>query len=315
VLAGAVARVADPMVSAWHTWPRVYRSSSAGAAFQEVADLQADIGDRSFSQGGFAASDDGKTIVWAWVDATPAEWLGAGAPPSGALLASTSTDGGKTFGAPQVVSAKPFPFVTRISAFVREGRVGIVFAEARDIPGQPVDVGVAAVAIAGADGTFSEVVSVASDAFGAVPAGGAIGADGAAPGAAVGPDGSIHVAWWSALNVGLWYAVSQDGATFSEPVRVMETASPTPANVRLSVDGGGTAWVAALDQQSVRVAQIPPGGAPVEVAGAAAALGGTGDSFDIVGLPDAGALLLWLAAAPSDDPSASRPVQLRRIAP
>lgn len=315
LLAGAVAHVPDPMASSWHAWPRVYRSNSTGASFEQLGDLQSAVGERSFTQGAFAASEDGQTVVWAWVDATPEDWLEPGSAPTGALLASISVDSGKTFAAPQVVSAQPFPYATRIAAFVREGRVGVVFAEARDIPGQPIEVGVAALALAGEDGTFQEPISIASDDYGAVPAGGAVGSDGAAPGAALGADGSIHVAWWSALNVGLWYAVSPDGQAFSEPVRVLETASPTPANVRVAVDGSGSVWVAALDGDGVRVVQIPPGQAPIESVGAAAPLGGTGDTFDVIGLPDNGAMLLWLGTAPGDDPGASRPIQLRLLAP
>jgi len=313
MLAGAVAHFPDPESSFRHAWPRVYRSSNMGVSFDLLADLKSVTGERSFTQGALAASADGKTVVYAWVDSTPMEWLGPDSAPTGALLASISADSGKTFGEPVVVSATPFLSCTRIAAFVREGRVGMIYAEAREIPGQPVMVGVPALALAGEDGSFQEPIPVASDDYGAVPAGGALGSDGAAPGAAIGPDGSIHVAWWSAQTVGLWYAVSADGATFSEPVRVLDTTTPTPANLRVSVDGSGAAWIAALDADSVRVVQIAPGQAPVEIADAAAQLGSNGDTFDIAGLPDLGALQLWLGVGAEGD--TTLPIQMRVIAP
>jgi hypothetical protein len=319
LLAGAVAHFPDPMGESWHGWPKIYRLASSGTAFEQLADLKSAAGERTFTQGAFAASADGKTLVWAWLDVTPADWLTPDSAPTQAVLASVSKDSGKTYGAPQVVSTTPFLYATRIAAFIRDGRAGVVYSEARDIPGEPVKVGVAALAMTGEDGQFQKPVLVAADAYGAVPAGGAVGADGAAPGAALGMDGSIHVAWWSAMTVGLWYAVSQDGKTFSEPARVLETDTPTPANVRVAVDGSGAAWIAALDQESVRVVQVLPGKAPIEIAEAAAPLGSTGDTFDIAGLPGEGAhgaMQLWLGAAPDDGTgSTSRPVQLRRIAP
>lgn len=315
MLAGAVAQLPDPESSFRHAWPRVYRSADTSASFDLAADLKSAIGDRSFTQGTFAASADGKTLVYAWVDTTPTEWLGPDSAPAGTLLVSSSTDSGATFTAPAVVSATPFLSCSRIVGFVRDGRAGIVYAEEREIAGQPVKVGVPALALAGEDGGFQEPVLVASDDYGAVPAGGAIGSDGAAPGAALGPDGSIHVAWWSARTVGLWYAVSEDGLAFSEPVRVLDTTSPTPANVRVSVDGTGAAWVAALDVDSVRVVQIPPGEAPVEIADAASPLGSTGDTFDIAGLPGEGAMQLWLGVGSGGDTATSLPIHLRVIAP
>jgi len=316
LLAGAVAHVPDPMEPSPHSWPRVYQAKDPGAAFELSSDLQSVLGERSFIQGAFAASDDGKTVVWAWVDTTPPDWLEPDAAPTQALLASISTDSGETFGEPQVVSATPFTNATRIAAFVRDGRAGVVYAEARTIAGVPVPVGVAALAMADDDGTFQAPVMVATDEYGAVPAGGAVGAEGAAPGAALGPDGSIHVAWWSAITIGLWYAVSADGETFSDPVEVFASEGPTPANVRVAVDGTGAAWIAALDQGTVRVVQVPAGGEPTEVGGAADPLGGTGDAFDVAGLPDGGAAQLWLGAPPEDETEpTSLPILFRLIVP
>src|SRR5262249_10374877 len=143
LLAGAVAHFPDPMGSSWHSWPRVYRSADQGKSFAEYSDLKSVTGDRSFTEGAFGASDDGKTLVWAWMDTTPPNWLGPGSAPTQAVLASISTDSGKTFGAPQVVSATPFPDATRIAAFIRDGRAGVVYAEEGVVPGQPGKVGVA----------------------------------------------------------------------------------------------------------------------------------------------------------------------------
>lgn len=312
VLAGAVAHFPDPDGGPSHAWPVVHQASSPGAVFEPLVDLKSVLGDRSLSQGAFVASEDGKTLVWAWVDTTPADWLAPDAAPTDSLLASISTDSGKTFSKPRVVSATPFLATTRITAFVRDGQAGVIYAEAREIPGEPVPVGIPALALLAEDGEPGEPILIAADEYGAIPAGGAPGADGAAPGAAVGPDGSIHVAWWSALTVGLWYAVSLDGATFSEPVRLFETLTPTPTNLRLAVDGAGTAWIAALDQSTVRVIQVPPGAEPIEQVDAAAPLASTGDTFDIAGLPGEGAMQLWWAAA--DEEAGTEPaLQLRRI--
>jgi hypothetical protein len=311
LLAGAVAHFPDPMVSSPHSRPRIYGSADMGGSFAQVSDLESAVGDRSFTHGAFSASADGKTLLWAWVDITPVEWLGLDAAPTESVLASVSTDSGQTFSAPQVVSATPFLYAARVTAFVRDGRAGLVYAEARDVPGQPADVGVPVLAMAGADGTFGGPITIVPDEYAAVPAGATVGATGAPPAAALGADGSIHVAWWSTMTIGLWYAVSHDGATFSEPVRVMATVTPTPGDVRVAVDGSGAAWIAAFDQDGVRVVQIPPGEDPIEIEDAAAPLGGTADAFDIVGLPDRGALQLWAGASDGG----ALPIHLRRIGP
>lgn len=316
LLAGAVAHFPDPMVDSSHSWPRIFKSSDSGKTFKQSIDLKSATGERSFIQGSFASSADGKTLVWAWVDTTPAAWLEPDSPPSPAVLASISSDSGAKFAAPQVVSTTPFVSASRISAFVRDGRPGVVYAEERTVAGEPVKAGVAALALSDKDGKFQKPVLVASNDYGVIPAGGAAGADGAAPGAALGEDGSIHVVWWSARTIGLWYAVTQDGKAFTEPVRVLDTLSPTPATPRVAVDGNGTAWIAALDQSSVRIVQVPLDAPPSEFVDAAAELGSTGDTFAIVGLPDRGAVQLWLGAAANSETGTSPwPIQLRRIAP
>jgi len=335
ILAGVVAYQSDPAMATddtapWDSWARVYQSTDAGASFQQLADLKSATGVRSFTDGGFSSSQDGATLVWSWVDVTPADRLAASAPPGNTVLASISTDSGHTFGAPQVVSTDPFIYATRIAAFVRGAGASIIYAQQHPIMGLPTDVGFPYIAQAATGGTFAAGTQIASDEFGAVPAGLDSTVSGAAPGAALGKDGSVHVAWWSAQTLGLWYAASADGSAFGAPVRVFETNQPTPANVKIAVDGMGNAWVAALDGPGVRVVLIPPGAEPVEIRDAGlATLGNSArgytvwasvnDTFDIAGLPEAGAIMMWLGgqppAADATTPPPPQPINVRRIAP
>lgn len=82
---------------------------------------------------------------------------------------------------------------------------------------------------------------------------------------------SANVRVWLAQSVelGFWRGMDDSQVTFSEPVRLLETLTPTPANLGLAVDGAGSAWIAALDQSTVRVIQVPPGADPIEQVDAA----------------------------------------------
>jgi len=312
------------------SWGRVYQSTDGAASFKQLADLKAATGARTFTDAGFAASADGKTLVYAWVDVTPAERLAASAPPANSVLASISADSGKTFGAPQVVSSKAFIYATRIPAFVRAGAGGVVYAQEHAITGIPTVVGFPFIAQASAAGTFAAGAQIGADDYGALPAGVDSTVSGAAPGAAIGKDGSVHVAWWSAKTIGLWVSSSADGSTFAAPKRAFETAQPTPANVKLAVDGAGNTWIAALDGPAVRVVLVPAGGDPVEVTDAdLATLGNSArgyttwaavnDTFDVAGLPGVGAVVMWLGGQPPDASSMAapppQPINVRTIAP
>ncbi|MBK8254188.1 MAG: hypothetical protein IPK82_16165 [Polyangiaceae bacterium] len=310
---GALAYTTDDE-GLFHSDARVYKAAGSEPAFSMVASLKEQAGDRSFSQIGFAASADGQSMGLSWIDTTPEDWLTPESPPGNSLLSSTSTDGGKTFGDLTVVSTTPFTFAPSLSSVFVGGQMGLVYGELREVPGQPIPVGMPAFILANEQGVFGEPVLVAPDEYGAIPAGSAAGTEGAAPAAAIGPDGSIHVAWWSAMTVGLWYSTSADGLTFSEPIQVMETAAPTPANVRIAVDGLGNAWVAALDQGTVRVVEVVAG-APAEIVEASQILAGDADLFDIAPLPDHGAVLLWLAPAPEEDPEGLRAIQTVTMTP
>lgn len=335
ILAGAVAYQPDPAMATddtapWDSWARVYQSTDGAASFHQLADLKSATGVRSFTDGGFSASPDGTTLVWSWVDVTPADRLDPSAVPGNTVLASISSDSGHTFGAPQIISSAPFIYATRIAAFVRAGGAGVVYAQQHPITGLPTDVGFPYIAQAATSGAFAGGTQIAADDFGAVPAGLDSTVSGASPGAALDKNGNIHVAWWSAETIGLWYASSSDGASFSTPVRVFQTAQPTPANVKIAADGAGNSWIAALDGPGVRVFLIPAGGVPVEIKEAAlATLGNSSrgytvwasvnDTFDIAGLPTSGAVLMWLGgqppAADATTPPPPQPINVRRIAP
>jgi hypothetical protein len=314
----------------WDSWGRIYQSTDGAASFKQLADLKTATGVRTFTDEGFAASADGKTLVYAWVDVTPGERLAVGAPPPNSVLASISTDSGKTFGAPQTVSTKAFLAATRLPAFVRNGAAGVVYAQEHALTGLPTAVGFPFIAQASAAGSFATGAQIGADDYGALPAGvdGTVG--GAAPGAAVGKDGSVHVAWWSAKALGLWVSASADGSSFATPKRVFATAQPTPANVKLAVDGAGNTWIAAQDGPGVRVVLVPSAGEPAEVMDAALATLGNAargytvwaaanDTFDIAGLPGSGAVVMWLGGQPPDASSTSapppQPINVRTIAP
>jgi hypothetical protein len=308
----------------------VYQSTDNGTSFHPLSDLKNATGVRSFTDGAFAASQDGAKLVWTWVDVTPSSRLSSSVAPGNTVLASISNDSGQTFGAAQVVSSSPFIYATRIAAFVRNGSAGAVYAQQHAIADLPTDVGFPYVAMASATGTFAAGSQIAGDSYGAVPAGLDSTVSGAAPGAALGKDGSIHVAWWSAETLGLWYAKSPDGATFSAPVRVFTTLQPTPTNVKITVDGAGNAWVAAQDGPGVRVVLVPSGGAPVEIQDANVMTLGNAikgytvwasanDTFDLAALPNKGVIVMWLGGQPpaagSMDPPPPQPIYVRSIAP
>lgn len=225
----------------------LYRSDD-GETFEQVALAPDDAPRVYFSDIGTttAASPDGQTVVMAWL--TPPEDNAA----SGPLVAMVSTDGGDTFGDVQVLSEEPSPAVPR--AVVTGDRAGVAFIDRIPIPNPPAPTPaqpnpvtatlVASVALADADGTFADPVTVQGEDTPALPV---------APGVAATPDGGLQLAWWSpdAANAPvLLTATGTADGTFGDPVEADHTFEAS-ATVDVAVDGAGGAWLLTLDGESL----------------------------------------------------------------
>lgn len=312
---------------AWKGVMAFARSTDGGASFTPISDLGSVMDQRFIYPTALAASPDGRIVIGAWQDMSPTGWVpdgeaaatGDGRQP---VWAAVSLDGGASFGDPQLIDAQGCGGCL-VQAFVAGDRAGVAFSAARlaatpaasAAPRRPTAVGPGSgqefvidpmVASADSLGTFAAAVPVHLDGFTTA------GMPTTGPGAAAGPDGRIHVAWWTGAKErpGIWYATSEDGATFGEPV-LLEAAGSVAGSVEVTVDGAGTAWILAQQLTDVgatlRLWQVPDGQAPVEVVAAATDMvPSDDDGFDVAGLAAGGALVAWIDG---------KDVQLRRVGP
>jgi hypothetical protein len=252
-----------------------------------------------------AVTPDGKTVTVAWFDYTPAG-VGAVAPDDGgrdatAFYTMTSHDGGRTFSAP-LKTAKAICVCCFATGIVQDNHPAFVlrgFKAGGETEGDIRD----PIIIASSDqgDTWNAPITIHEDNFllDVCPHLG--------PGAAVDGNGRLHVTWWTGATdrAGYWYATSDDGVNFSEPVKLADQPSDMHGNdLSLAIDGRGAAWATAVtlsedaptpDENAdtplgvVRLWAIPQGGNPVSV-----------DGFDVHGIlpvvaaSQNGAVIIWV---------------------
>lgn len=305
VLTYELDRLLDPAVeTSWPGWPALYRSKDKGATFEKIADLHSVIGDRLLTLNGLpigmATSPDGQTIVFAWNDRTPAEFVHPGDPVPVAgtnrqpIWASVSTDGGVTFGAPQVAAASTCN-CCRLDTFVQGDRAGVAFRAIASVEGDDTrDERSPSLNLADSSGRFGEQVTIHDDNYVLELE----GCPDSGPGLAAGTDGVIHAAWWTgASGVSEWrYATTTDGVTFTSPVSLPGEPSVT-GSVETAVDSTGGAWVVGSywgeAGQDLRVWHVPAGGVPEAVESANADITYATEPYDVAGV-GSGAGVVWL---------------------
>lgn len=288
----------DPL--SWPGWMVLFRSDDEGRTFEQVADLEDQTGERMLTLSeppGMAASADGRTIMFAWQDRTPAEFLGAGEPIPGEdtvarpVWASVSTDGGETFSAPRAAAPSSCG-CCRIEAFVAGDAPGVAY---RGL--QPVDATHderdPELVQADAAGNFGEPVEVSDDAY-VLPLD---GCPASGPGVAS-ADGTTHVAWWTETDgePGWWYATGPDGGPFGEPVALPAEGSIS-YSLELALDAEGTSWITGTNwdvpDHHLLLWEVPADGAPTAVEDQFVPLSTATEGFDVAGLP-VGAAVAWL---------------------
>ncbi len=289
-------------IRSWPGWMVLHRSTDAGRSFQQVADLRDLIGERVLTltqPPTFAASGDGRTLVFAWQDRTPATVLGddSPAPVEGTeavpVWAAVSTDGGASFGTPYAVSGS-LCGCCRVDAFVDGDRAGVAYRGLEPVD-DTHDERDAEIAYAEGSSTFGPAVEIHDDQY-------VLALDGCpASGPGVdGRSGAVHAAWWTDRegSEGWWYAASPDGRTFAEP-QPLPAPETITASVELALDGSNASWIAGLDwgedgtDKELLVWHVPDGGAPVAVADARVPVASAEEAYDIAGLDDH-ALVVWI---------------------
>lgn len=305
ILVGALTydaeRLVDPDDSlSWPGWMVLFRSDDEGRTFEQVADLEDQIGERMLTltePPGMAASADGRTIVFAWQDRTPAALLAAGEPVPGEdsvarpVWASVSTDAGETFSTPRAVAPSSCG-CCRVEAFVAGAAPGVAYRGLQ--PVDPThDERDPELVQADAAGTFGEPVEIHDDAY-VLPLD---GCPASGPGVAS-ADGTTHVAWWTETDgePGWWYATGPDGGPFGEPVALPAEGSIT-YSLELALDGERTSWITATNwdepEHHLLLWQVPADGEPSAVEDQFVPLSTATEGFDVAGLP-VGAAVAWL---------------------
>lgn len=292
------AQVIDGDKLSWPAWPQLFRSTDGGQTFTAIADLRSIVGARVLigqQPSTMAASDDGKTIIFAWHDHTPGTSLPPGEPAavegteSRPVWASISHDGGKTFGTPQAVSASSCG-CCRVSAFVAGDRPGVAFRGLMPLDAEH-DERDPMLFLAEEDGRFGVGVEIHDDAFVMELA----GCPASGPGVAE-SDGVIRAAWWTRApgREGWWFARTAPDGLFAEPLQLPAEFSIT-LSVELALDGEGTAWVIGHDYSSLTlnlwsISENAAAATPYEaIAPAAARVTG---GYDVAGL-EHGAIVAW----------------------
>ena len=307
ILVGALTYDAERLVDpddplSWPGWMVLFRSEDEGRTFEQIADLEDEIGERMLTltePSGMAASADGQTVLFAWQDRTPAEFLQGDEPQPGEdsearpVWASVSTDGGTTFSEPEPVAPSSCG-CCRVEAFMAGDAPGVAYRGLQ--PVDPThDERDPELVQADAAGTFAEPVEISDDAY-VLPLD---GCPASGPGVAS-ADGTTHVAWWTETDgvPGWWYATGPDGGPFGEPVSLPAEPSIT-YSVELALDGEGTSWITGTDwgtpEHHLLLWAVPDEGEPSAVEDQSVPLSTATEGFDVAGLP-VGAAVAWLHA-------------------
>lgn len=285
-------------------WPALYVSTDAGVTFAKRADL-VDAPSVVFGYGGstVAVSPDGERVVLAWAHAT------TGPNDPSAMWAATSSDGGATFGEPQLIGVVIDPVATRPRAFFADDRAVVAFGAATPIPDAPAptpanpnpEVAVPGVGVVIADesGVFAPAVRVADP--GALPRV-------VAPGGASGDDGAVSLAWWRLEESGGGTALVADGGPdgFGDatPIFTTETLNdPSTASataLELDRDGDGVLWallsVDGEQSPETRLLRIVGGEDPELLDEVSSPRLASGVEYDLAALPGGGAVVAWFEA-------------------
>jgi hypothetical protein len=148
-----------------------------------------------------------------------------------------STDGGSTFGVPAALREDQACPCCRTG--VAATGDGTLFVSWRNVfTGDVRDVVVSRSDDAGA--TWQEPVRPREDGW-VYP-----GCPHAGPAMALGPDGAVHIAWWTgkAGEAGVWYAKSTDGGKSFIPTAIAVGERSQPSHVQLAVTPGGEVYLA-----------------------------------------------------------------------
>lgn len=249
---------------------RLARSSDGGWTFEPAIAVNDDAGGAPASHTfqDLVIAHDGALVV-SWIDSrtrvTDAPHHGghgAGGDPGAGrrgpqIRVARSTDGGRTFGASSVVSVDACPCCRTALATGPDGAIYLAWR-------QVFDGGIRDIVLARSDdggATFGPPVRVHEDGwvFDGCPHAG--------PSLGVGPDGVVHVAWYTGRegDAGLFYTASRDGGrSFAAPTAVLSADWVPPSTTRVSVTDGGEVWLAYEDKRPdvpvVRLARVGPRG-------------------------------------------------------
>lgn len=311
--------VPSPHLEAGVGIPRLARSTDGGRTFAPAIDVAAADGvESSAAMTDLSIAADGPVSV-AWLDyravlawhklpeyRRPEDvgWKNSDDAKIEVRIAR-STDGGQPFG-PSVLIATDASERSRVA--LTRGPDGALYASWRSKLNQLKgsydavrDVLVSASPDGGA--TWSQPVKVHDDRFksGDCPE--------IAHGIAAHAKGRLHVGWYTGTGVapGVYYANSDDrGQNFSKPLALLTDAWVPYADVKLALDGRGSAWVAFEDRrddrsEAVRLVRIDASGVvspPQSWPGTSPDLAAHGETAILVYADAAGAVRLVRASVP-----------------
>ena len=232
---------------------RFARSEDGGRTFEPAIYVNDDAGGppASHTFHDMAVAPDG-TVYVSWIDGRArTQELGGhagSAPPAGRaahhgggeegpqIRVARSIDGGRTFGPSAVVDGDACPCCRTSLALGPAGEVYVAWRKVYD--GNVRDVVVARSGDGGR--TFSSPVRVHEDGWviEACPHAG--------PALAVDGEGRVHVAWFTGADgrAGAYYAASQEGEEFGDPVALTEVGAAPTTQVKMAADEGGAVWIA-----------------------------------------------------------------------
>ena len=249
---------------------RLARSEDGGRTWHPAVTVNDDAGGTPSSHTfhDLLAAPDG-TLWVTWLDSRNRDAARASNPhvghgdaslPPGEVRIARSGDGGRTWGASEVVDDAPCPCCRTSVALGRDGAVYVAWR--KEYAGDVRDVVVARRAPGAA--SFDAPVRVHADGwvFPACPHAG--------PSVVVDGDGRVHVGWYTGREgrQGLWYARSDDGGrSFGAPAALATGPDIPPSQVVLSVDGDDVlaAWEA---RRRIAIARITAGGTLIRGRGA-----------------------------------------------
>jgi hypothetical protein len=288
----------DPYSNAAWTW--VARSTDGGRSLSTPVQVESGRPKVAHYYLNLAISPDGQTITTSWFDYTPFSIPSLPQPgrEAVAMWAATSTDAGVTFGAPALINADTCVCCME-SGVVMDGHPAFVFRDWTS-GGAEGDLRNPAIVMSTDQGqTWAPRTVIHDDGF-HFPVCPHVGF-----GAVVDQNGRLHVSWWTGTpgRAGYWYATSDDGRTFSEPVLLAtQVEDPHENDAAIGVDLVGTVWAATTDPGAVAadgssdptaarvsVWSIDGSGKPTPVDGATVS-----GRFPQVAGTAAGALVTWV---------------------